>query len=275
LHILAPLLSLGTPFDFLTEGYASTEILDRYKLVIVFQPAVYPWMRKALSETKANILALGWAGTVSAPGPFQIDGEVSGKSFSQELSSAWPRGDQSKIGTTLFATGGRVQERETIIQFKAGPHRLLRGLENKTVEYAGDGLDGHALPYVSGLKGEALAVDVDGGVVYSILREKNRSVIHFGAMPYFRDAKGKERGFVSEADQKIFLKNILDECGVEYFPDLGPLHVMKTSRYLLIENTGDKPWSGIPPKAANQRSWSVDAAPVQILPLESVVLEVR
>lgn len=274
LHLLAPLLSLGAPFDFLTEGYASTEILDRYRLVIVFQPAVYPWMRKALAETKANILALGWAGTISAPGPFVIDAPIDTKSFSRELSSAWTRGDQP-VTTTLFPTGGRVQERESVLQFKSGPHRLLRGLENKTVEYAGDGLDGRALPYVAGLKGEALAVDVNGDVVYAVLRDKGRSVIHLGALPYFRDPKGRERGFLTEVDQKQFFANVLDECGVEYFPDLGPLHVMKTSRFLLLENTSDKVWSGIPPKAVNQRSWSVDSREVQIAPLESLVLEVR
>ena len=275
LHLLSPLLALGVPFDFLTEGYASTEILDRYKLVIVFQPAVYPWMRNALAETKANILALGWAGTVAPPGPYQIDGPIEEKSFSMDFSSAWPRLGQTATATTIFPTGGRVEENDTTVQFSKGPQPLLAGLENKKIEYAGAGLAGRPLPYVADLKGEVLAKDSNGKTVFSVLKEKGREVIHLGVMPYFRDRDGKERGFFSDVDENHFVRNILDECSVEYFPDLGPLRVMKTSRFLMIENTGDKAWFGTPPKPVNARPWNVDSKELQIPPLESVVIEVH
>ncbi|HEY9250541.1 MAG TPA: hypothetical protein VIO38_15485, partial [Rariglobus sp.] len=73
LHLLGRLLRLGVGFDLISEGQVSKALLDNYKLVIDQNMVAYPWITDALQTTRAHVLALGWAGTILAPGPRHLD----------------------------------------------------------------------------------------------------------------------------------------------------------------------------------------------------------
>lgn len=249
LHILAPLLKLNVAFDFLTEGYVTTELLNRYKLVIVQQPAVYPWMRKALAGTTTDLLILGWGGTVAAPGPEKLLSPVAPEAFDVTSRSAWRRGTEPE--PTFFATGGTVREQAAKIQFGNSPHALLAGLQGMKLEYDAPGLGGRALPYVAGMKGTSFAVDGQGNSVYALQRENGRNVIHFGLLPWQLNADGSEKRLFSPEQETRFLSNILNFCGVEYYPSSGALRLMRNGEWLLVENTAETPYRGKLPAAVN------------------------
>ncbi len=271
LHILKPLLELNVAFDFLTEGYVTKELLDRYKLVIVWQPAVYPWMREALAGTKADILALGWAGTVAAPGPKSLLAPIEPGAFDFTLTHAWPR-EAAGRGTTLFPSGGKVVEQETRFRFSDADHPLLAGLNGAELAYAVPGLAGKPLPYVAGMKGEPLASDSAGNAVYTVLKDGGRRIIHFGGLPYQLNADGSEKRLFSPAQETRFYRDIMDFCGVEFYPEAGPLRLMRNGQWLLVENTSpDKPYSGPLPKAVHPKA-KLSNGPVNIAPLDSVLL---
>ena len=271
LHILKPLLELNVAFDFLTEGCVTKEQLDRYKLVIVDQPAVYPWMREALAGTKADILALGWAGTVAAPGPKALLAPIEPGAFDFTLTHAWPR-EAAGRGTTLFPTGGKVVERESRFRFSGAGHPLTAGLGGVELAYAAPGLAGKPLPYVAGMKGELLASDSAGNAVYTVLRDGGRKIIHFGGLPYQLNADGSEKRLFTPTQETRFFRNLMDFCGIEFYPDAGPLRMMRNGQWLLVENTSpDKPYSGPLPKAVHPKA-KLPEHPVNIAPLDSILL---
>ncbi len=272
LHLLQPLLELNVPFDLVTEGYATKELLDKYKLVIVFQPALYPWLRRALADTTADLLVLGWGGTVAVPGPVELMSPIDDKNFDFSLNHAWPRGENQT--TSVFASGGKVIEETTQIKFNEMDHPLLRGLSGKAIVYDAPGLDGKALPYVSGLTGETLAAAADGKSVYAIKNDGKRKIIHFGGKLWQIDIAGKEKSLLSAADEKLFFANVMQYCGVEYTPDAGPLRWMRSRDFLVVENTVDKAYHGPLPAVVNPAA-ALPQVKLEIAPLESVVIPLK
>lgn len=272
LHLLQPLLELNVPFDLVTEGYATKELLDQYKLVIVFQVALYPWLRRALADTTADLLVLGWAGSVAAPGPIELLSPIDAKNFDFSLTHAWPRGENQQ--TTVFATGGKVIETATQIKFNAKDHPLLQGLNGKTILCDAPGLDGKALPYVGGLAGEALAADAEGKSVYSVKPDGKRKIIHFGGKLWQLDLSGNEKSLLSSADEKQFFANVMQYCGVEYTPDAGPLRWMRNRDFMVVENTGDTTYHGPLPAVINP-AFKLPAVTVDIAPLSSTVIPLK
>jgi len=272
LHLLQDLLELNVPFDLITEGYATKELLDKYKLVIVFQPALYPWLRRALADTTADLLVLGWAGTVAAPGPVELLSPVDPKNFDFTLTHAWPRGQEQKA--TVFATGGKVIEETAEIKFKDKDHPLLQGLAGKSVVCDAPGLNGKPLPYVGGLNGEALAADADGRSIYAVKGDGKRKIIHFGGKLWQLDWSGDEKHLLSAADEKQFFANIMQYCGIEYTPDAGPLRFMRNRDFLVVENTGDTVYNGPLPAVVNPAS-KLPSVTVDIAPLSSTVIPLK
>ncbi len=270
LHVLKPLLELNVAFDFLTEGYVTKELLDNYKLVIVSQAAIYPWMRKALEETKADILALGWAGSVSAPGPARLLAPIEPEQFDFTLTHGWPRESAGK-GKTFF--GGELYEDTTIFNFSDNRHALLDGLRGITLLYSAPGLQGKPLPYAAGMKGEVLVTDVKGNPVYTV-EEKERKIICFGGLPWQLTADGGEKQFFTPEQEKRFFRNIMAYCGIEHYPESGALRLMRNRDFLLVENTSEQPFKGTLPKAANPARKLPETA-LEIPALGSVVIPLR
>ncbi|MBS1368758.1 MAG: hypothetical protein HPZ91_02275 [Lentisphaeria bacterium] len=272
LHILKPLLELNASFDFLTEGYVSKELLDRYRLVIVLQPAVYPWMREALTATSADILALGWAGSVAAPGPKRLQARIAPEEFDFTLSHAWPKPGGNR---TIFPTGGKIAETATTLQFETGVHPLLAGLSGLAVPYDAPGLEGRPLPHAAGMSGKVLARNGSGEPVFTLLADAGRSSIHFGGLLHCADASGNERPLLSPEQERQFFRNILDFAKAEYYPDAGPLRLMRNGEWLLIENTSpDRPYRGPLPRAVNPRV-RLPEGEVDLAPLGSAMLPLR
>ncbi|PWM78353.1 hypothetical protein [Victivallis vadensis] len=270
LHVLAPLLELNASFDFLTEGYVTPELLDRYKLVIVQQPAVYPWMREALAKTRADLLVLGWGGTVTAPGPRKLLAPIAPETFDFTSRAAWARGEEP--AETMFATGGTVRERRTRIRFAQSAHPLLEGLSGSTFEYDAPGIGGRPLAYVAGMRGDALASDAQGETVYAVQQENGRRVIHFGALPWQLNADGSEKRLFSPEQEKRFFAGILNFCGIEHYPASGPLRLMRNGEWLLVENTDDTPFRGTLPTAVHPAR-KLPEAELEIPALGSVLLK--
>jgi len=250
MNILKPLFEMGVSFDILTEGYMTKEVLDKYRLVIIQSPTAYPWMKDALENTKANVLALGWAATINTPGPKTLSLDIKPDEFSRHLTHAWP-GRSGETSPALFTTDGRIIEEPTDFTFEAKDHTLLKGLSGKTYRYEGMGLAGRALPYLAKVSGDTLAKDSEGRAVFSEIRNNDRKIIRFGGQFWYRSADGKETSFFNDGDLWQFLSNVFDTCDVEYFPALGPLRVLRLSKALLIENTDSTPYLGPLPTPVN------------------------
>lgn len=259
-HIFGELLGSGVTFDLLTEGQLTPEICDKYKLIIVPQPVIYPWMRKALEQTSATVLATGWAGTIAAPGPDAVSLDVDSLNFEKTLTSAWPEANEEIASTTIFPTGGKVVEGTTTIDFADSCHPLLRGLQSARIVYEGLGLDEIAagqsrndrtgLPYVRGLGGTALASDAEGFPVLSVYEADGKRLIHLGALLYYLDPDGKDKALFTPEQSAQFWRNVFDYSGVLHH-DLPPaLHVMKTNEGLIVENRTAEPYLGPAPRPA-------------------------
>ena len=101
------------------------------------------------------------------------------------------------------------------------------------------------------MKGTSFAVDGQGNSVYALQRENGRNVIHFGLLPWQLNADGSEKRLFSPEQETRFLSNILNFCGVEYYPSSGALRLMRNGEWLLVENTAETPYRGKLPAAVN------------------------
>ncbi|MDR1282808.1 MAG: hypothetical protein LBK99_18575, partial [Opitutaceae bacterium] len=258
-RLLATLLEHGAGFDLISEGQIDRALLDNYKLVVWQQPVATPWIVKALRETRASVLALGWAGTLQVPGPHALQVAHDPEQFTTALLHAWPSRDANRTppaATTCLPTGGRIHEIATSITFGNTAHPLLRGLNGKRFRVSGKGIGGggHSLPYVSQLQGTSLATDDSGQTVFAIKKDASRHVIHFGVPPDFVDGQGNDASLFPADTLATFWENIWDFIRIEYFPDMGPLRIMRTSAHLLIENTADSEYRGPVPRPRNAAS---------------------
>jgi hypothetical protein len=274
------LVKQSVGFDLLTEGYADTEVLDKYKLVIVVSPVIYPWLRNALENTTADVLALGWAGSVAAPGPNTLKIDPDPKEMVLTLEHAWPEnGEVVGTGKTIFPTEGKVIQEDTAFCFAQEDHPLLKNLAGLELNYKGLGIGGAALPYVGELEGETLAVDEQGRAVYAVQERNGKKVIHFGGLLHFSDRDGNDASLFSKEQEIQFFNNIMDYCGITYYPDLEPIRIFETSKYVLIENTSDQKFVGEVPNKLQVKGlkWPDYTAKVirglEIPPFSSIVIE--
>ena len=268
------LVKQSVGFDIITEGHASREVLDKYNLVIVASPVIYPWLRDALANTKADVLALGWAGSVAAPGPKTLKIDPDPIEMVLDIEHAW-----GGTGKTIFPTEGKVFQEDTVFTFKESDHPLLRNLTGTRLNYRGLGLGGSPLPYVGELQGEVLATDSRGRAVYAVQEHNGKKVIHFGGLLHFTDRGGNDASLLTAEQEKQFFNNIMEYCGITYYPDLEPIRIFETSNYLLIENTIDKEFMGeVPNKIAGKALKWPDYTPeaikgLEIPPYGSIVIE--
>lgn len=279
-RLFGDLIRMGVGFDLVSEGQVTAELLDRYKLVIVHEPAAYPWMRAALEETRAHVLAIGWAGTVTAPGPRRLALEQDPADFDLSVATAWPADDGTDAAaTTVFPTGGRAVRRAATFRFAEGDavHPLVEGLAGKTVDFRTPGPDGRPPAYVRGLTGRVLATDDTGSPVYALETQPladgaPKHTIHFGGLLDFANAISEGVSLFSPDDRQRWIGNVLSFCGVRYYDDLGPLRVFRTSRYTLIENTAEEPYTGPMPTPAGrppaEDTLSIPAYGTVILPTQ-------
>ncbi|HEY9250828.1 MAG TPA: hypothetical protein VIO38_16925, partial [Rariglobus sp.] len=191
-------------------------------------------------------------------------------------SDNWPT-DKADGAPPRFSLpgGGQVVEAGTTFQFSADEHALLRGLTGRRFTYAGRGRDDHALPYVADLQGQTLARDDAGRTVFSVLMEHDRRIIRFGGLLDHVDPAGADTSLFSEDDAARFLMNVFDFTGVEYFENLGPLRVMRTSDHMLIENTGETGFEGPLPRPANPASDWASQLPAETVRIPALGSSIR
>jgi len=209
--VVRHLAAIGSNFELVSEANITARRLRRYRLVVVISPALYPWVREALSRAAAHVLALGWAGTVVAPAPGDL---ATGSTFDGRTRAWWP-------------SAARVARRDPVV--RATDHPLWGDLAGTTLRYPeGAG----RLPYLRGMTGEPLARDDEGEPVAAITRWGARRLYHFG-MPLGIRGRG---ALLDDGAFQRLLARILRACSCTAYQDLGPLRLFETSRYLLVEN---------------------------------------
>jgi hypothetical protein len=206
------LQGVGANFDVLTEDGLSAAKLAGYRLVVVLGPALYPQVRTALEQCPADILALGWAGTVVVPAP-------GGKA----AANAWHQAP----GTSWWPTGGTVARTAPTVRFTDRPE--LGALRGRTLTYAKPSAK---VPHLTALAGTPLALDGEGRAVAAVATWGRRRVWHV-AVPARLSAAGT---LFDDAAMGALLDGILRACGCTSYGDLGPLRLYETDRHLLVEN---------------------------------------
>lgn len=222
--VVRHLQALGANFDVGAEEGVTAAILDRYRLVVVVSPALLPNLRAALTATRAEVLALGWAGMATAPGPGD---STAAHSWLNAVASWWP-------------TRGSVVRRPLALHFTG--HALAGALAGTTHAYANPE---PPVAYVSGLEGEAIAHD-DQGAAVAVVRElaPGRRLYHLG-FPLRQRASGE---VLDDAGVRVLLGGILARSGCTVYPDLGPLRLYENAHWLLVENPAGT--AGTPAKPA-------------------------
>lgn len=277
--ILASLLDQGVGFDLISEGQVSPSLLDQYKLIVYQNPVATPWIVSALRETKANVLALGWAGSIQVPGPIQVQINHAPEQFTKTLVHTWPSSQTEATGVSFLPTQGNIEESSTTFHFSPSIHPLLRGLQGRQFSYQGKGVRGKnsQLPYTTRLEGTVLAVDDAGKTMFAEKEDHGRRIIHFGGLLNYVDPSGNDTALLPSSELVLFWKNIFDFLGIEHFEQLGALRIMRTTKHLLIENTATTEYHGPIPSAKNAATAWMDSLPdtaITIPAYDSIVLPI-
>ena len=209
--IIRHLGRIGANFELVSEAGLTSERLQRYRLVIVIQPALYPDARRALQTFRGHVLAVGWAGIVCAPAPgdLRLTSALDGKT------------------PTWWPTGARAVFRDPVVSAKADP--LLGDLAESQFRYP-EGT-GQVL-YLRGMAGRVLMQDDEGQAVAAVVDWGQRRFYHMG-LPLAPAGRGM---LLTDQVFQGCLARLLRECGCTAYPELGPLRLFETSRYLLAEN---------------------------------------